>query len=144
MSKKRRMKAEERRTNSTSPVEAEGRETNSTSPVEAKGRRTSSSTPVKAEGRGTSSATPVEAEGRGTNSATPVEAEGRGTSSATPVEVEELYTVGEWAGMKQWKCALCPWDTLEREEAMLEHLASAHAPPKPKILVADKRGRVVG
>lgn len=56
---------------------------------------------------------------------------------------EKPYTVGKWGGFTQWKCKLCPWDTLEGEAAMLEHLASAHAPPpKPKspIVIANKSG----
>jgi len=61
-------------------------------------------------------------------------------------EEEELYEVGEWKGMRQWRCRLCPWDTLDGEGAMLAHLAAQHFPPEERrrsgILVADKYGRV--
>lgn len=57
---------------------------------------------------------------------------------------EELpYTVGWWKGFRQWRCKLCPWDTLESEAAMLEHIAAVHKPPPSPILIADKRGRVI-
>jgi hypothetical protein len=58
---------------------------------------------------------------------------------------DNLYTMGSWNGKPQWKCSLCPWDTLEGEAAMLEHLATRHKPPAPRIsiLVADIRGNPV-
>lgn len=37
------------------------------------------------------------------------------TATATP------YTVGLWAGKKQWRCLLCAFDTLD-ENAMFEHI----------------------
>lgn len=54
---------------------------------------------------------------------------------------EKPYTVGWWKGLRQWRCKQCPWDTLESEAAMLEHIAVRHAPPKPRVFVADKSGR---
>jgi hypothetical protein len=65
--------------------------------------------------------------------------------SPSPAE-KRFYTMGSWRGFPQWKCELCPWDTLEGEEKMLEHLASAHAPPpepKSPILIADKSGKQI-
>lgn len=56
---------------------------------------------------------------------------------------KQLYTMGTWRGMRQWKCKLCPWDTLEGEAKMLEHIASAHKPPPSPILIADKGGRQI-
>jgi hypothetical protein len=82
----------------------------------------------------------------------PKEEEGALPEAVFPPEEEKApaeekpYTVDQWGGFTQWQCKLCPWDTLEGEAAMLEHLASAHAPPpKPKspILIADKSGRQV-
>jgi hypothetical protein len=60
--------------------------------------------------------------------------------SPPPAE-EKPYTVGSWRGLTQYQCKLCPWDTLEGEEAMLEHLRTAHAPPpepKSPILIAKR------
>lgn len=55
------------------------------------------------------------------------------------------YAMGEWNGKPQWRCKLCPWDTLEGEAAMLDHMATRHKPPAPRvsILVADARGNPV-
>lgn len=50
------------------------------------------------------------------------------TSAAEPVL---LFTNGTWAGRPQWRCAFCPWDTLESEAAMLEHYETVHKPPEP-------------
>jgi len=38
-------------------------------------------------------------------------------ASATP------YTVGQWRGRPHYKCALCPFDTLN-EDAIFDHIAS--------------------
>lgn len=68
----------------------------------------------------------------------PAEAETFSEKSPSPAE-ERPYTVGSWRGFPQHQCKLCPWDTLEGEAKMLEHLASAHAPPpepKSPILIA--------
>jgi len=61
--------------------------------------------------------------------------------SPPPPGEEKPYILGTWAGRTQWKCKLCPWDTLRGEAAMLQHIATKHAPPKPRILIADKSGR---
>lgn len=56
------------------------------------------------------------------------------------------YRLGQWGGLTQWACRLCPWDTLEGEAAMMEHLAARHAPPAPPpalIQVYDAGGRPV-
>lgn len=44
----------------------------------------------------------------------------------------ELFTVGEWKGLPQWRCALCPWDTLVSEAEMRAHIAEVHLPPPEK------------
>lgn len=74
----------------------------------------------------------------------PPEEEKLSEKSLSPAE-EAPYTVGSWRGFTQHQCKLCAWDTLEGEAAMLEHLASAHAPPpiKSPILIADKSGRQI-
>lgn len=75
----------------------------------------------------------------------PEEEEEISVKSSPPAE-ERSYTVGSWRGFTQYQCKLCPWDTLEGEAAMLEHLRSAHAPapePKSPILIADKSGRQI-
>lgn len=60
----------------------------------------------------------------------------------------ELWTVGAWGEFTQWQCTLCPWDTLDGEEAMRAHYATAHAPPPPAapaptVLRADRFGNPV-
>ena len=58
------------------------------------------------------------------------------------------YTVGTWAGMPNYQCALCPYATLN-EADILEHWQARHAaaPPEPigggLVLVADKSGHEV-
>lgn len=46
---------------------------------------------------------------------------------------EKQFTVGQWKQFTQWRCKLCPWDTLEGEAAMREHLATVHAPKAPRL-----------
>ena len=61
---------------------------------------------------------------------------------------EAPYTVGTWAGMPNYQCALCPYATLN-EADMLDHWQARHAaaPPEPigggLVLVADKSGKEV-
>lgn len=38
---------------------------------------------------------------------------------------EELYSVGTWAGMPQYRCCRCAFDTLNLQE-MLNHLVGQH------------------
>ena len=58
------------------------------------------------------------------------------------------YTVGTWAGMPNYQCALCPYATLN-EADILEHWQARHASPPPEpiggglVLVADKSGKEV-
>ena len=46
------------------------------------------------------------------------------------------FTIGSWRGFTQWRCAHCPFDTLESEEAMRRHLQQ-HAPPAPRVVRLD-------
>lgn len=52
-------------------------------------------------------------------------------------EPEELpWIMGTWHGLPRWQCALCPWDTLEGEAAMIEHIEQLHGvAPAPATLV---------
>jgi hypothetical protein len=52
------------------------------------------------------------------------------------------FSLGEWRGFEQYKCAFCAWDTLDRDEMVL-HLARLHA-PKPaqrvELPLVDHKG----
>jgi len=70
----------------------------------------------------------------------------RGTVTAPVEEPEQLFTVGRWGAYVRWQCRLCPWDTLDGEEAMLEHIQARHGPPPAPaavIQVYDASGRPV-
>lgn len=58
-----------------------------------------------------------------------------------------LFTTGTWNGLSRWACTQCPWDTLDGEDAMLEHVAEAHTPapaPVSRIIpVYDRYGNLV-
>lgn len=62
----------------------------------------------------------------------------------TPVPAEALpWTVSSWHGLPQWRCAQCPWDTLEGEEAMIAHIKAHHGPAiqaQPIVQAYDARG----
>lgn len=45
-------------------------------------------------------------------------------------EPKPWYTA-EWGTLPIWRCVLCPFDTLDGEEAMLEHWNLAHVHPEP-------------
>jgi hypothetical protein len=60
----------------------------------------------------------------------------------------EIWTVGTWGDLPQWRCALCTWDTLDGERAMAAHYLAVHAPPAPPappaiVQVYDRYGRPV-
>lgn len=62
-----------------------------------------------------------------------------------PVEPEPLWETSEWGVLPQWRCVLCPFDTLEGEAAMLEHWLNVHTHPAlvvtPSVIqVYDHRG----
>lgn len=64
------------------------------------------------------------------------------------VSVPAPWTVGAWGGLPQWRCTLCPFDTLDGEAAMRVHYADVHAPPPPAapaptVLRADRFGNPV-
>lgn len=68
--------------------------------------------------------------------------------SEKPALIAQLYSVGEWSGLPQYKCTLCSFDSM-RLDAMQAHITAVHLPAvsEPKriqsILVADKNGNVV-
>ena len=66
---------------------------------------------------------------------------------AAPVVVAQVsdlpWTMSTWSGLPQWRCSLCPWDTLEGEDAMIEHIEGNHGgvpPPPPLVQAYDARG----
>lgn len=44
-----------------------------------------------------------------------------------PAEEIDGVLVGNWRGVVQYRCRLCPFDTLNRER-FLEHFATVHPP----------------
>lgn len=75
-----------------------------------------------------------------------------GTDQLTVVtksEENQHYELGEWRGHPQYRCKHCPFDVLDDEAAILEHVQRMHiAPTLPQvnsagILVADKNGNEV-
>lgn len=68
----------------------------------------------------------------------------------TPVEdpVAMLYVESAWKGLPQWRCRVCPWDTLKSEEEMRKHIEEVHLPPPAKpervaLPIVDKYGQPV-
>ncbi len=62
----------------------------------------------------------------------------------TPSAAEELpWTELRWHGLPMLRCRLCPYDTLEGVEAMIEHIEARHAPeppPQPLVQAYDASG----
>ena len=50
--------------------------------------------------------------------------------------IKDYYSVREWAGRPQYKCNLCPFDSLDEKEAKA-HISDIHI-PKPEKLVKVK------
>jgi hypothetical protein len=50
-----------------------------------------------------------------------------------PPAVEPDYTIGEWAGLTQWRCRYCSFDTLEGIGEMLDHLQETHYQHEPVV-----------
>lgn len=40
--------------------------------------------------------------------------------------MNELWREDVWMGLRIWRCGLCPWDTLDGEERMREHVWERH------------------
>lgn len=53
--------------------------------------------------------------------------------------VVEEYSKGTWAGRPHYQCNLCPYDALNDEGQMLEHIQLKHRP----ALAANRRGKDV-
>ena len=69
----------------------------------------------------------------------------RGGEAESRAEGPQLYTVGEWKGLPQWKCAWCPGDTLVSEDEMRAHIREVHLPkpekpPARKLPLVDRFG----
>lgn len=47
-------------------------------------------------------------------------------------ELLELIETGEWKGMPQYKCTLCPFDRVNDKDAVLAHIVQVHLPPEPQ------------
>ena len=81
----------------------------------------------------------------GTGDSTP-DAHAPGQQLPPGSNAAEFFAVGKWKGNTQHRCKLCPWDTLNGEVAMLEHIARTHiAVPMapPHIPVANAAGKQV-
>ena len=62
-----------------------------------------------------------------------------------PVQPESRWETAEWSFYTLWRCVLCPFDTLEGEDAMMEHWLNVHTHPAPVVTpsviqVYDRRG----
>lgn len=65
-----------------------------------------------------------------------------------PMTEELPYILGRWGGYTQWKCRYCPWDTLEGEQALIDHFTVTHNQPAENqhssiLLVADRFGNPI-
>lgn len=56
---------------------------------------------------------------------------GKGRGGKRAPEAERPFVVGTWRGRTQWRCRACPWDTLDGEAAIMEHIQAAHTPKPP-------------
>lgn len=69
------------------------------------------------------------------------------TDEVTLDLLADLYEEASWRGVVQWRCLLCPWDTLRGEQDIREHVARRHVlgaqeaearGPASEILVARR------
>ena len=60
--------------------------------------------------------------------------------------IEDYYSVGEWKNLKQYKCNLCPFDSLN-EKSIKGHVIERHMPKPPKsevkVAITDRFGREI-
>lgn len=57
--------------------------------------------------------------------------------------LSDCYEEGRWRGLRQWRCLLCPFDTLAGEAVVREHVVKMHiiggsAEAPPEIFVARR------
>ncbi len=56
------------------------------------------------------------------------------------------WTLSTWSGLPQWRCTLCPFDTLDGEDAMIEHIENRHGAipaAAPLVQAYDARGNPI-
>ncbi len=51
--------------------------------------------------------------------------------------VKDYYTLGKWKKFTQYKCILCPFDSLD-EKKIIAHIIERHMPKPPKPVVEVK------
>lgn len=60
--------------------------------------------------------------------------------------VADYYSIGKWKGLNQYKCNLCPFDSLN-ERAIKDHIIDRHFPrpvaPKVKPEIFDRFGNKI-
>lgn len=64
----------------------------------------------------------------------------------SPYESNVPWTMGTWSGMPQWRCTMCPFDTLDGEDAMIVHIEARHGPTPtaaPLVQAYDARGNPI-
>lgn len=69
-------------------------------------------------------------------------------AAPAPQVSDQPYDIGQWKGIPQHRCKLCPFDTLDGEGAFWIHYAEAHTQPSPEtptstIFIADRYGNEV-
>jgi len=61
-------------------------------------------------------------------------------------KLEECYTVSRWKGLTQYRCRMCPFDTLD-EKTIIRHIQERHAPKserKPVVVpIYDRFGNLI-
>lgn len=60
--------------------------------------------------------------------------------------IKDYYTLGTWKRFTQYKCSLCPFDSLD-EESIISHINERHIiqPPRPvkQVTLFDRFGREI-
>ena len=60
--------------------------------------------------------------------------------------VRDYYSMGEWRGFPQYKCNVCPFDSLN-EKTIKDHIIDRHIPkpvrPKVSVIKFDRHGKEV-
>lgn len=48
-----------------------------------------------------------------------------------------------WSGKPLWNCRACPWNTLDGEEAFMDHWTKAHQPKGRTSAILGRDGRPI-